>query len=125
MMTAASFLYVMLLFIEKVIVLNLPNYARILRYLARSVFTALLVVLSLSRMYFATHFLHQCIIGATMGICVSETVIFTKFTNKAESMNKRQWFKVGCTMAAIVASIFWLHKLISGNPMASVQLVCV
>lgn len=123
MMTAASFLYVMMLFVEKVIVLNLPNYARILRYLARSVFASLLVILALSRMYFATHFLHQCILGATMGICVAETVTFMKFINKFEAMNRRQWFKVGGTMSAIVAAIFWMHKLITGNPMASVQLV--
>lgn len=122
-MTAASFLYVLLLFIERVIVVNFTRHPRLMRYFARIIFAAILIILTISRMYFATHFLHQCIFGATMGICVSETVIFTKFVNKFESMTKRQWFKVGCSMSAIVASIFWLHKLISGDPMSSVQLV--
>lgn len=123
MMMAASFMYVMLISVEKLIVLKLIRFHRELRYLARAVFAVTLIVAGISRMYFATHFLHQCVFGATMGVCVSETVMFTKFVNKAESMVKRQWFKVGCSMAAIVAVIFWFQKLFSGNPMATVQLV--
>lgn len=123
LMSAASFLYVLLIFVERLIVLNFMNYRKVLRYIARTVFAIILIGLGLSRMYFATHFLHQCIFGATMGICVSETVMFTKFTNKAESMNKQQWFKVGCSMSAVFALIFWFYKLVTGNPMASVQLV--
>lgn len=123
LMIAASFLFVMLISVEKLIVLKFMRYRRELRYLARLIFALILIVTMISRMYFATHFLHQCIFGATMGVCVSETVMFTKFVNKAESMSKRQYFKVGCSMAAIIAVIFWVQKLLSGNPMASVQLV--
>lgn len=75
-------------------------------------------------MYFATHFLHQCVFGAVMGICVSEWIMFTKYVDKMKQIEKRKWFTIGCSMAATVTSIFWLHKLINGNPMATVHLVC-
>jgi membrane-associated phospholipid phosphatase len=123
MMIAASFLFLMLISVEKLIVLKFMKFRRELRYLARGVFAFLLIMTAISRMYFATHFLHQCLFGASLGVCVSETVMFTKFTNKAESMSKQQYFKVGCSMAAIVAAIFWIFKLVTGDPMATVQLV--
>lgn len=123
LMVASSFLYVMLLASEKLIVLYCHRYRRQLRYLARTIFAMTLALLAVSRMYFATHFFHQCVFGAVLGICISETFIFTKFTDTVQLTQKPTWFKIACTMAAIVTSIFWLHKLFSGNPMASVQLV--
>lgn len=122
-MIAASFLYVMLIATEKLIVLKCMEYRRVLRYLARTVFVMILVATAISRMYFATHFLHQCIFGAVLGISISETLMFLKFIDRVQKMEKRQWFTVVCSMAAVVASIFWLHKLLTGNPMASVHLV--
>lgn len=124
MMIAATFLYLMLIAVEKLIVLKCMKHRKPLRYLARTIFALILLVTAISRMYFATHFLHQCVFGVVLGVCVSECVIFTRFQDKVEQMTKRHWFKVGSSMAAIVATIFWLQKLITGNPMAAVQLVC-
>ena len=124
MMICSSFLFIMLLAVEKLIVLKRMDYRRRLRYLARTVFGLVLVVLGFSRMYFATHFFHQCVFGAILGISISEMVSFMRYTDNVQRMQKRQWFKVCCAMAISVASIYWVHKLISGNPMASVQLVC-
>lgn len=123
MMIAASFLFVMLIAVEKSIVKNFIEYRKPLRYLARSVFAFILIMTAISRMYFATHFLHQCIFGALMGASISETLSFTQFTGKLQRVEKQKWFTIGCSMAAVVTSIFWLHKLTSGNPMAAVHMV--
>lgn len=122
-MIAASFLFVMLYAAEKLIVLKTIKYRRPLRYLARGVFVLILIVISISRMYFATHFLHQCIFGALMGASVSEAIMFTNYVVKVQRMDKSKWFTAGCLMASTIAVIFWLFKYYNGNPMASVHLV--
>lgn len=127
MMIAASFLFVMLIAVEKLIVqktIQTPKRRKPLRYLARLVFTLILITTAISRMYFATHFLHQCIFGALLGISISELLSFTQYTERVKQMEKRRWFTIGCIMTATVTSLFWLHKLLTGNPMASVQMVC-
>lgn len=125
MMIAASFLFVMLIAVEKSIVQNCMDYRRPLRYVARTVFAFILIMTAISRMYFATHFLHQCIFGALMGASISETLSFTQFTGKLQRMEKQKWFTIGCSMAAVVTSIFWLYKFASGNPMAAVHMVSI
>lgn len=123
-MIAASFLFVMLIAIEKFIVLKTFKYRRLCRYLARTMFGMILLLTAISRMYFAAHFLHQCIFGAILGMAISETLSFTRFTDKVQQAQKQRWFLIGCGMTATVIAIYWMHKLSDGNPMASVQLVC-
>lgn len=122
-MIAASFLFVMLIAAEKFIVVKTIKYRRPMRYLARTVFVLILVTIAISRMYFATHFLHQCIFGALLGASVSETIMFTNYVVKVQKMDKAKWFTAGCLMASTVAVIFWLFKYFTGQPMASVYLV--
>jgi membrane-associated phospholipid phosphatase len=123
MMIGAGFLFMCLVTIEKLIVRNFMSTAIrcILRYLARILFAAFLIILGVSRMYFATHFLHQCIIGAVFGICITEAVIFTKLTDKIQL--KTSWFNTGFLMAAGVGASYWIVKYFYGNPMESVHLV--
>lgn len=123
MMIASSFLFIMLIFVEKLIVLKSNKYRRPFRYLARLVFALILTVTAISRMYYATHFLHQCIFGIVLGISIAETVMFTKYTDRVQMMDKRKWLKIICAMGAIIASIYWTLKLMKGNPMESVHLV--
>lgn len=124
MMIASSFLFVMLIAVEKLIVLKTFKHRRFLRYIARTVFASILILTAISRMYFAAHFLHQCIFGAILGITIAETISFTRFTDKVQQTGKKQWFYVGCGMTTTVVSIFWLHKFYNLDAMASVQLVC-
>lgn len=125
MMIGAGFLFISLITVEKLIVRNFRSNGirRILRYLARIAFAAFLIVLALSRMYFSTHFLHQCILGAVFGICITEAVVFTKLTDKIQLMQKSSWFKCALLMSAGVGASYWIVKAIYGNPMESVHLV--
>lgn len=123
LMVASSFFYVMLLAGEKLIVLHCRSCRRIMRYIARLIFAATLALLSVSRMYFATHFLHQCVLGAVLGISIAEILIFTTFTENVQDFDKQKWFKIACGMAASVVIIFWFLKWFTGNPMASVHMV--
>lgn len=127
MMIGAGFLFMSLVTIEKLIVRNFQSTASrcILRYLARLLFGAFLIVLAVSRMYFATHFLHQCVLGAVFGICITEAVIFTKLTDKIQLMPKTSWFNTGFFMTAGVGASYWIVKYFYGNPMESVHLVCM
>lgn len=124
MMVAASFLFVMLIAVEKFIVLKTFNQRRILRYIARAVFALILILTAISRMYFAAHFFHQCIFGALLGMTITETFSFTRLTDNVQQAQKQRWFLIAVCMTGTVVSIYWLHKYYNGNPMASVQLVC-
>lgn len=90
--------------------------------LNRMVFTSVLSLTAISRMYFAAHFLHQCILGCGLGIFVSVVITSGKFDEKLSKFEKLTWFKVALVMTLTTTTIYWLHKLISGNPMESVQL---
>lgn len=125
MMIGAGFLFINLITVEKLIVRNFTSNAirRVLRYLARLAFAAFLIVLAFSRMYFATHFLHQLVLGAVYGICVTEAVVFTKLTDKIQLMRKISWFKCAFLMGVGVAASYWIVKYFHGSPMESVHLV--
>lgn len=125
MQIGAGFLFICLITVEKLIVRNFTSNAlrRVLRYLARFAFAAFLIVLAFSRMYFATHFLHQLIVGAVFGICITEAVVFTKLTDKIQLMQKGSWLKTAILMGAGVGASYWIVKYFHGSPMESVHLV--
>lgn len=81
----------------------------------------ILAVTAVSRMYFAAHFLHQCILGGVIGIIVS--IIMTRgLSEKFAKLEKRIWLTIVVWMVISVLAIYWAHKLLSGNPMKAVQL---
>lgn len=73
-------------------------------------------------MYFAAHFLHQCIFGSVLGIIVSTLMRRGQNYEEIARFEKLKWFKIIIAMSSSTTLIFWLHKLISGDPMASVHL---
>lgn len=123
MMLASSFLYLILNEVEEQIQQKLIKWQKFVKLLARVVFGLMLIFTALSRMYFAAHFLHQCIFGIVLGISISRTLIHSNLGRKIENMYKLQWISGACLMTAIVITIFFAHKLISGNPMRSIHMV--
>lgn len=88
----------------------------------RLFFITVLTLTAISRMYFAAHFLHQCLFGSILGIIISTLMSRGEIYEDIAKFKKSKWIKVVIGMSIITTIIFWLHKLISGNPMASVQL---
>jgi glucose-6-phosphatase len=93
-----------------------------LKILNKVALLSLLFVTAVSRMYFAAHFLHQCILGGVIGILVSTLMTRRGFSERFARFEKRTWVTIIVWMVISVISIYWAHKFISGNPMKSVQL---
>jgi glucose-6-phosphatase len=93
-----------------------------LRILNRIAFLSILTMTAVSRMYFATHFLHQCLFGCILGIIISILINRSEFFDEVSNFKKSKWLKIAIFMSITTTVIFWLHKLISGNPMSSVHL---
>ncbi|KAG5670407.1 hypothetical protein PVAND_000675 [Polypedilum vanderplanki] len=122
-MIAACFLYIIYDEINRQID-NRPSMSHkvILKILNKIGLTFILTITAISRMYFAAHFLHQCILGFMLGLLVANLMANHGLAEKFSSFEKRTWMTIIAWMIILVVSIYWAHKLISGNPMKTVEL---
>lgn len=122
LMLAACFLHVMYDEINSQIDRSQSQHKIKLKLLNRLALIVTLTLTAVSRMYFAAHFLHQCILGCAIGIFVSIVMTRGDLFEKITKFEKRSWMSVVISMILSVLMIYWAHKLFSGNPMKSVQL---
>jgi len=82
-----------------------------------SLYTIILCMVSLSRVYIAAHFPHQCILGMVIGVAVAMLVS----NLDTDSVKRKQyiWGTVGLFMSALTT--YALLKLMGANPMWSVE----
>lgn len=121
MMVAGAFIHLIYDEINRQIERKAENNIK-LRILNRFAFITILTITAVSRMYFAAHFLHQCLFGCILGIIISILINRSDNFEEISNVNKSKWFKITILMSVTTTVIFWLHKLISGNPMNSVHL---
>ena len=94
-----------------------------MRYILRALFVIVLVLLTISRMYFATHFLHQCLLGVLTGISIAKYLVSDNYTSELGKRDKKFWFQVWLSMIVVVLMLYWIPKLMDVDPMLSVKLV--
>ena len=85
-------------------------------------YIALIILVSLSRIYIATHFPHQVAAGAAIGICIA--LIVHNITSKCSPvimLNKKSMF-IGFTMLFIALLLYYLLMVFKLNPLSSVDL---
>lgn len=121
MMLAGCFMHLIYDEINRQIEKRAENSIK-LRILNRFTFIIILTVTAVSRMYFAAHFLHQCLFGCILGIIISILINQSDIFEEILNLKKLKWLKIVILMSVTPTVIFWLHKLISGNPMNSVHL---
>jgi glucose-6-phosphatase len=95
---------------------------KLMKILNRLALIAILTLTAVSRMYFATHFLHQTLLGAVLGTLIAMIIASKNGNEFVVTMSKKSWFLTGLGMVLLTTTIYWMHKLISGNPMYSVQM---
>lgn len=74
-------------------------------------------------MYFATHFLHQCLLGVMTGISISKYLVYDNFSCELARKGKLLWIIVWFSMIILVLMLYWIPKLMNVDPMLSVKLV--
>jgi glucose-6-phosphatase len=89
----------------------------ILNHICWSTYTIVLFFVSLSRVYLAAHFPHQCLLGMVIGVAVAMFVS----NLDTDNFSKRQyvWGAVGLFLSAL--STFAVLKMMGFNPMWSVE----
>ncbi len=89
----------------------------ILNHICWSTYTIVLCFVSLSRVYLAVHFPHQCLLGMVIGFAVAMFVS----NLDTDSFPKRQyvWRAVGLFLSALLT--FAVLKIMGFNPMWSVE----
>lgn len=123
MTLAACFLYIIYEEINSTIEKNVSETNKLkLRILNRFIVITILTLVAISRMYLSAHFLHQCILGCVLGIIVAKLMSTERFEEIIAKYRKRDWLTIGMCMTVSVATIYWAHKLLSGNPMKTVHL---
>lgn len=98
---------------------------RLLKFFVWNVYAFLLGLISISRMYFACHFFHQCVIGIGFGIIISQFVQFQKINYTIMSMHRKWAFLAGSSTLLLCVTIYYAHYLLSHDPHWAVKKVYI
>uniref|UniRef100_A0A182TU90 glucose-6-phosphatase n=1 Tax=Anopheles melas TaxID=34690 RepID=A0A182TU90_9DIPT len=118
LMTSTTYLFVIFSVLEE----YLAKYGRFARVSLRFVYYSTLFFISISRMYFGCHFLHQCIFGILLGILMSKVCLshrLEKYIAK-QSGKRRVGFVVLICLAML--SLYWAQKLLGIDPQWAVKM---
>ncbi|XP_053675825.1 glucose-6-phosphatase catalytic subunit 1 [Anopheles nili] len=118
LMTSTTYLFVIFSVLEE----YLRKYGKFPIVALRSVYYGTLFFISISRMYFGCHFLHQCIIGIILGIGMSKVCLSHRFEKYiAKQTGKR---RVGCVVliCTILMVLYGTQKLLGIDPQWAVKM---
>lgn len=88
------------------------------------IYLGLINLVALSRMYFACHFFHQCLLGAILGHFIARyTLRNTVSMNKFYDFNKTQMLAIGVGIAVVSTCVFFGQKLFNIDPLWSIKIV--
>lgn len=88
------------------------------------VYLCLINMVALSRMYFACHFFHQCLLGAILGHFIARyTIRNADKMDKVYGFNKMQMLAIGVLVAVTAACVFFGQKLFGRDPLWSIKIV--
>ncbi|KAG4076419.1 hypothetical protein HA402_005862 [Bradysia odoriphaga] len=87
------------------------------------IYLCLINMVALSRMYFACHFFHQCLLGAILGHFIARYMIRNTTTmDKVYSYGKSQMLAIGVIVAIAAVGIFFGQKLCGRDPFWSIKI---
>lgn len=89
------------------------------------IYLCLINMVALSRMYFACHFFHQCLIGAILGHFIARYTIRFTVMEKLYGFNKIQMLAIGIIVALTATCVFFGQKLFGLDPLWSIKIVGV
>lgn len=90
------------------------------------IYLCALNLVALSRMYFACHFFHQCLLGAIFGHFIARyTIRNTATMDKVYGFTKGQMLAIGIVVAVICTSVFFGQKLVGRDPLWSIKIVSI
>lgn len=96
-----------------------------IQYFAWNIYVAILMLISMSRMFFACHFFHQCLFGAAFGIVIGRTLQSRRINNMIINLIRLEAFALAATVVLLTISIYFAHYLLASDPQWSIQKVWI
>lgn len=94
-----------------------------LKFLLWNVYVGALGLIAISRMYFACHFFHQCVLGIFFGIAISHFLQHRKVNQCLTEMRRKNGLLLGILLVIICVSVYYSHYFVSSNPQWAVKKV--
>lgn len=122
-MFTASILY----FIIKTIFYQSPWFRRYLnkpfKFFLWNIYLAILGLISISRMFFACHFFHQCVLGSCFGITISHFLQLRRVNRFLTEIHRIKGFILGLAIVIFTISFYFAHYIIAQDPLWTVKKV--
>lgn len=95
----------------------------ITKYCIWNIFVAALALVTVSRVYFAAHFLHQCIFGAGLGVLIGYWLQRPDIHRRLTEMSMKKSFSLWIAMLLLATIVFCGHFLLDKDPHWSIRKV--
>uniref|UniRef100_A0A182RJ95 glucose-6-phosphatase n=1 Tax=Anopheles funestus TaxID=62324 RepID=A0A182RJ95_ANOFN len=118
LMTSTTYLFVIFSVLEE----YFGNYGRFSRISLRIAYYSTLFFISISRMYFGCHFLHQCIFGIILGIVMSKVCLSHRLEKYIAKQACKRRIAFVIFLCLIVLSLYWTQKLLGIDPQWAVKM---
>lgn len=93
------------------------------KYCTWNIFISLLTLVAISRMYFACHFLHQCLLGVVIGISIGHVIRQPHVQRQIIDMRMLDAFVIGVVMVLLAVVAYFGQMLLQIDPQWSVRKV--
>lgn len=118
-----------LFFVIKTIFYQSPWCRRYLnkpfKYFLWNIYVGILGLISISRMFFACHFFHQCVFGSCFGITISHILQKPKVNRFLTELGRIKAFMLGMAIVIFSISIYFAHYVIAQDPLWTVKKVII
>ncbi|XP_058059540.1 glucose-6-phosphatase 3 [Anopheles bellator] len=118
LMTSTAYLFVIFSVLEEC----LRSYGKLAIIALRIVYYSTLLLISVSRMYFGCHFLHQCIFGILLGIGMSRVCLSHRLEKYIAKQSRRRRVAFVGLICAILLTVYWIQKLLGIDPQWAVKM---
>ncbi|XP_065076241.1 glucose-6-phosphatase 3-like isoform X2 [Ochlerotatus camptorhynchus] len=118
LMTSTTYLYVIFSVLEEAGL----QYGKSVVIALRICYYLSLLLISISRMYFGCHFLHQCIIGILLGVAMTKLTMSLSFEKYLTKMTRKRRLAYCSLICMVLLLVYWGQKLFGIDPQWSVKM---
>lgn len=94
-----------------------------LKYFIWNIYVCIIGLVTLSRMYFACHFSHQCLLGSYFGMTISQMLQTQRFNRFLIEMKRFNGMAVGLGILGLVLCTYFGHAAFGVDPQWTIQKV--
>ncbi|XP_055637828.1 glucose-6-phosphatase 3 isoform X2 [Toxorhynchites rutilus septentrionalis] len=118
LMTSTTYLYVIFSVLEEAGM----RYGKFVVIAMRICYYLALLFISVSRMYFGCHFLHQCIFGILMGVILTKLTMSLSFEKYLTKLTRKRRLTYCSMICMTFLGVYWVQKALGVDPQWSVKM---